>query len=222
LQYDFHDMTTVAAFSFLGEGPHGCPSRVIIQGSADSISWSLITNVEESICGTRHDLPLVSTYRYFRFVFTPLPLPDSVGTENPCGETGQTIYTENSGVIQHTDYGPEEQCIWTIKCRDGETVRLVFSSFDTELSSDYVYVSDMTTLGVLGKLATFSGPINLVSDVESSSSTLRVSFTSDTDGSGAGFEAEYQCIAHGVELLDVTMFMYSGMLNVWHCYLLHH
>ena len=108
----------------------------------------------------------------------------------PCtpwvGLNGFTISSHSEG---SSTYDANEDCTWTIS---GVNPRVTFCSCDTEGGYDYVYVdecvdAECTRAGA--SLAEFNGPQLNGLSYESSTSYLRLHFTSDAYVTRAGFAA---------------------------------
>uniref|UniRef100_A0A671RXC0 CUB and sushi domain-containing protein 1-like n=1 Tax=Sinocyclocheilus anshuiensis TaxID=1608454 RepID=A0A671RXC0_9TELE len=113
------------------------------------------------------------------------PLP-YCRADDGCGGTlrGQ------SGVITSPNY-PQEynnnaDCTWTVLAEPGDTIALVFSSFQLEEDYDVLEIT-----GTEGSSQWFTGP-NLPSPIISSKNWLRLHFTSDGNHKLKGFSAQYQ------------------------------
>ena len=98
-----------------------------------------------------------------------------------------------SGVIYSTvgsTYNDNMDCRWGLT--SNTVIELLFYTFTTESSADYVrvYDGDSTSAPLIGQ---FSGS-SLPAPITSSSTRLYVQFTSDGSSTYAGFTARYQGI----------------------------
>ena len=114
-------------------------------------------------------------------------------TSNSCSNRLLVRDASNpSGIIQSTylgsSYRNNVNCSWNLS--SNAVLELVFVSFKTELSGDYVYVydGDSPSAPLIGQ---FSGS-SLPATITSSSNKLYVRFISDSSGQDAGFRALYR------------------------------
>eukprot|EP01052_Picozoa_sp_SAG31_P010636 SAG31_NODE_587_length_13828_cov_2.438779_5_plen_990_part_00 len=222
LVYTFRIPVQVAAVRFAMAASTPCPERVAIYGSEDGNRWVWLTTRTSNVCA-EHVLPRTFEFMYWRFDYTPVQLTyaGSIVGE-PCdGSVGQYISAASeSGTVAHTSYGSNEQCQWIVSCRDGETVEISFSSFQTEQGHDYVVIDDMHGLAKEGlRLGRFTGSVDTVSSVESTGSTVRVTLSTDDSlqqsisSPQGNFEATYFCRSHDLTSPEISMFSLSECSN---------
>ena len=116
------------------------------------------------------------------------------GGGDPCA--GGATMSEDSAVISFTPMGgtsDNQDCAWLISCTRG-TATLSIERFETEQDFDFVTLYDgrdrTSTI-----LAHMSGPMNTLPRLSysSSSTSMRVEFSSDESIGAEGFEASYVC-----------------------------
>ena len=102
-----------------------------------------------------------------------------------------TSLTNTSGIIRphvRSPYNSNMDCWWNLS--SNAIIELVFSSFNTEASADYVNVYDGGSLSS-HLIRRISGS-SLPAPITSSSNKLYVTFTSDSSGNYDGFVAAYR------------------------------
>ncbi|KAI0218535.1 Exoskeleton protein RP43 [Lamellibrachia satsuma] len=110
-----------------------------------------------------------------------------------------TVLTASQGVFGTAglSYGNNESCSWKIRVPSGQRMRLHFSKFDLESGSsctyDRVKIYDGSSASAQLK-GSYCGS-NTPADVESSGSTMFVSFTSDYSVTQSGFEIRYSLVS---------------------------
>jgi hypothetical protein len=113
--------------------------------------------------------------------------------DSGAGCSGRTTLTASSGSFTDgsvvSDLYPSFlNCSWLIAPANGGLVRLSFLRLDTEGSADVVQVYDGPGGALIGA---YSGSNPPTESIASSASSLLVTFTSDSHGSGQGFELAY-------------------------------
>ena len=115
--------------------------------------------------------------------------------QEPC--SGGRVMIEDAAtiVLPESNYGRNQECIWTIECATVyDVVTLTFASFDTELDHDYVVVHDGADPSAADLSDRLSGDSLEQSTFVSTGQSMRLNFQSDDhDHGNAGFEAEYTC-----------------------------
>ena len=137
-------------------------------------------------------LGLIRSYNYFTLLFKSSFTVPFVTATTSCSSSLLVRDVSNpSGIIQSnmgSSYGNNMDCSWNLS--SNAVLELVFVSFNTELSTDYVYVydGDSPSSPLIGQ---FSGG-SLPATITSSSKKLYIRFTSDGSGQYAGFRALYR------------------------------
>ena len=119
---------------------------------------------------------------------TPTLTCSGCGCTSSSGQSSGTI-TDGSG---DDNYDSNENCNWLF--RSAETIRLSFTSFDTEFNYDFVTINECTSSSCCTKtqLAKLSGSDVPSDDYTSSTGYLQVVFTSDSSVEKSGFEATWE------------------------------
>ena len=106
------------------------------------------------------------------------------GTVNRTAPTG--IIQDGSGA---SNYVSSMNCGWAVSVSGADSIQLDFSSFSTEGNFDYVRVYEGSDASGTLK-GSFSGT-TIPGPVVVNGTSMFVTFTSDSGGNGAGFEASY-------------------------------
>ncbi|KAI8496088.1 hypothetical protein Bbelb_259290 [Branchiostoma belcheri] len=124
--------------------------------------------------------------------------PPTGPTQPPTGPTstpecGGTLTTLNRGNVTSpnypNDYGNDMTCEWLITVPEGSTIRLEFSSFNTEKYFDILHVYDGDS-DTAPRLQIFTGWM-LIDPIASSSNTMFLRFVSDDRVTEQGFQFSY-------------------------------
>ncbi|KAI8502392.1 hypothetical protein Bbelb_199800, partial [Branchiostoma belcheri] len=107
-----------------------------------------------------------------------------------CGGTLTTLHGGNVTSPNYpNDYGNDMTCEWLITVPEGNTIRLEFSSFNTEKYFDILHVYDGDS-DTAPRLQIFTGWM-LIDPIASSSNTMFVRFVSDDRVTEQGFQFSY-------------------------------
>lgn len=112
---------------------------------------------------------------------------------SPC--SGNTTLTECNGTITDgsagQNYNDLQSCSWLISPAGAENILLTFTAFNTEANYDFVKVYDGANASA-PLVGNFSGS-SIPPPINSTGSSLYITFISDQFVTGAGFDATYNC-----------------------------
>jgi len=107
--------------------------------------------------------------------------------------SGTTTLTASTGTFSDgsgsNNYSNNSDCYWSITPTGASSVKLTFTSFQTESGNDKIYIYDGTTVND-PLLATYSGT-SIPASVTANSGKMLVRFTSNASTTKAGWSAKY-------------------------------
>lgn len=157
-----------------------------------------------SYSGNGNQLPVTSTsgVMYVRFTsdntvndlgWSALYFCDTTALGSSC--TGDTVLTLCEGGINDgsfaSNYTNNLNCTWTIAPPGAKSVTVNFSSFETELGNDWLYIFDGDNIGA-PLLGQFSGNA-IPGELTALSGKMYLVFTTDADTTFGGWQLIYTC-----------------------------